>query len=410
MTSLDRAALSGDERRSLWGMGGFILLLHVLGWGVLVGFVAPRGFTVGGQLMGVGLGVTAYTLGMRHAFDADHIAAIDNTTRKLMGEGSRPLSVGFWFSLGHSSVVFIMVGLLAFGVRTLAAQLGNDQSALQRTSSVWGTSISGLFLVLIGLVNLAALIGILKVFRGMRRGHFDEAAFEEQLDKRGFLNRILGGVTKAVTKPLHMYPVGLLFGLGFDTVTEVGLLVVAGGAAAASLPWWGILTIPILFAAGMSLLDTIDGSFMNFAYGWAFSKPIRKIYYNITITALSVAVALLIGGIELISVLAEKLGITTGPLARIGSFDLNSVGYWIVGMFVITWAVALGAWRLGHIEQRWESRLPRSPDSPDSPDSQSCCAETTVRGSEVTSNSGFGATSQDGTGQDSPPIPSCAAD
>ncbi len=363
MASRDRAPLSGDERRSLWGMGGFILLLHVLGWGVLVGFVAPRGFTVGGQLMGVGLGVTAYTLGMRHAFDADHIAAIDNTTRKLMGEGSRPLSVGFWFSLGHSSVVFIMVALLAFGVRTLAAQLGNDQSALQRTTSVWGTSISGLFLVLIGLVNLAALIGILKVFRGMRRGHFDEAAFEEQLDKRGFLNRILGGVTKAVTKPLHMYPVGLLFGLGFDTVTEVGLLVVAGGAAAASLPWWGILTIPILFAAGMSLLDTIDGSFMNFAYGWAFSKPIRKIYYNITITALSVAVALLIGGIELISVLSAKLGITTGLLARIGSVDLNSVGYWIVGLFVATWAVALVVWRLGHIEQRWDSRLAIDPST-----------------------------------------------
>ena len=357
MASLDRAALSRDERRSLWGMGGFILLLHVVGWGVLIGFVAPRGFTVGGQLMGVGLGVTAYTLGMRHAFDADHIAAIDNTTRKLMGEDKRPLSVGFWFSLGHSSVVFIMVALLAFGIRTLAAQLGNDQSALQRATSVWGTSISGVFLILIGLINLAALIGILKVFRGMRRGHFDEAAFEEQLDKRGFVNRILGGVTKAVTKPLHMYPVGLLFGLGFDTVTEVGLLVVAGGAAAASLPWWGILTIPILFAAGMSLLDTIDGSFMNFAYGWAFSKPIRKIYYNITITALSVAVALLIGGIELISILTQKLDITTGLLATIGSVDLNSVGYWIVGLFVATWAVALAVWRFGRIEQRWESHL-----------------------------------------------------
>jgi nickel/cobalt transporter (NiCoT) family protein len=365
MASLERAALSRDERRSLWGMGGFILLLHVVGWGVLIGFVAPHGFTVGGQLMGVGLGVTAYTLGMRHAFDADHIAAIDNTTRKLMGEDKRPLSVGFWFSLGHSSVVFIMVALLASGIRTLAEQLGNDQSALQRATSVWGTSISGVFLVLIGLINLAALIGILQVLRGMRRGHFDEAAFEEQLDKRGFVNRILGGVTKAVTKPVHMYPVGLLFGLGFDTVTEVGLLVVAGGAAAASLPWWGILTIPILFAAGMSLLDTIDGSFMNFAYGWAFSKPIRKIYYNITITALSVAVALLIGGIELISVLAEKLGITTGLLARIGSVDLNSVGYWIVGMFVVTWAVALGVWRLGHIEKRWESSLATEPSTRD---------------------------------------------
>jgi len=357
MTSQARTALSRDEKRSLMGMGGFILLLHVLGWGVLMGLVTPHGYTVGGQLMGVGLGVTAYTLGMRHAFDADHIAAIDNTTRKLMGEGKRPLSVGFWFSLGHSSVVFIMVALVAFGVRTLAAQLGNDQSALQQATGVWGTAVSGTFLILIGLINLAALIGILRVFAGMRRGHFDEAELEEQLDKRGFLNRILGRVTRAVTKPWHMYPVGLLFGLGFDTVTEVGLLVVAGGAAAANLPWWAVLTLPVLFAAGMSLLDTIDGSFMNFAYGWAFSKPVRKIYYNITITALSVAVALLIGGIEIISILTEKLGITSGLLATIGSVDLNTVGYWIVALFVVTWAVALAVWRFGRIEQRWETRL-----------------------------------------------------
>jgi high-affinity nickel-transport protein len=357
MTSEARAAFSGDEQRSLWGMGAFILLLHVVGWGVLIGLVAPHRYAVGGQLMGVGLGITAYTLGMRHAFDADHIAAIDNTTRKLMGQEKRPLSVGFWFSLGHSSVVFVMVALLAFGVRALAAQLGDSQSALQRATGVWGTAVSGIFLILIGLINLAALIGILKVFGGMRAGHFDEAAFEQQLDKRGFLNRILGRVTRTVTKPWHMYPVGLLFGLGFDTVTEVGLLVVAGGAAAANLPWWAILTLPILFAAGMSLLDTIDGSFMNFAYGWAFSQPIRKIYYNITITALSVAVALLIGGVELISILTEKLGITTGILASIGSVDLNGVGYWIVSLFVATWAVALAVWRFGRIEQRWESRL-----------------------------------------------------
>ena len=357
MTIPPRTALSGDERRSLVGMGGFILLLHVVGWGVLIGLVAPHGYAVGGQLMGVGLGVTAYTLGMRHAFDADHIAAIDNTTRKLLGEDKRPLSVGFWFSLGHSSIVFVMVALLAFGVRALAAQLGDSQSGLQRATGLWGTAVSGTFLILIGLINLAALIGILKVFKGMRSGEFDGAAFEDQLDKRGFLNRILGRVTRAVTKPWHMYPVGLLFGLGFDTVTEVGLLVVAGGAAAADLPWWAVLTLPVLFAAGMSLLDTIDGSFMNFAYGWAFSKPIRKIYYNITITALSVAVALLIGGIELISILTEKLDITTGVLASIGSVDLNGVGYWIVGLFVVTWAVALAVWRFGRIEQRWESHL-----------------------------------------------------
>ncbi len=338
-------------------MAGFIVLLHVVGWGVLVAFVVPQGYQVGGQLFGIGLGVTAYTLGMRHAFDADHIAAIDNTTRKLMTEGKRPMSVGFWFSLGHSSVVFIMVTLLAFGIRALAGALENDQSTLQKTTSVWGTSVSGVFLLLIGLVNLAALIGILKVFRKMREGTFDEQELEDQLDKRGFLNRILGRVTRTVTKPWHMYPVGLLFGLGFDTVTEVGLLVVAGGAAAASLPWWAVLTLPILFAAGMSLLDSIDGTFMNFAYGWAFSKPIRKIYYNITVTSLSVAVALLIGGVELVSVLAEKLDITGGPLAAIARIDLNDVGFWIVGLFAATWALALVVWRVGRIEERWSTSL-----------------------------------------------------
>src|SRR5664279_1685720 len=360
MTSEARAAFSGQEQRSLWGMGGFIVLLHVVGWGVLIGLVAPHHYAVGGQLMGVGLGVTAYTLGMRHAFDADHIAAIDNTTRKLMGGHRRPLSVGFWFSLGHSTVVFVMVALLAFGVRALAAQLGDSQSALQRATGVWGTAVSGMFLILIGLINLAALIGILKVFRGMRAGHFDEAAFEEQLDRRGFLNRVLGRVTRAVTKPWHMYPVGLLFGLGFDTVTEVGLLVVAGGAAAANLPLWAILTLPILFAAGMSLLDTIDGSFMNFAYGWAFSKPIRKIYYNITITALSVAVSLLIGDVELISILTTQLKLHGGLWNYAANFNINAAGFTIVGIFVGVWVFALLYWRYGRVEERWENAALRA--------------------------------------------------
>ena len=296
-------------------MGAFVLLLHVVGWGLLVGVVAPQEYHVGGQLFGVGLGVTAYTLGMRHAFDADHIAAIDNTTRKLLAEGRQSMSVGFWFSLGHSSVVFLMVMLLALGIRALAGALEDDGSALQQVTGVWGTTVSGVFLVLIGLINLAALVGILKVFRRMRSGHYDEAELERQLDKRGLLNRVLGRVTRTVRKPWHMYPVGLLFGLGFDTVTEVGLLVIAGGAAAAALPWYAVLILPVLFAAGMSLLDSLDGSFMNLAYGWAFDRPVRKIFYNITVTALSVAVALVIGVIELVGLLGEKLAVTTGPVA-----------------------------------------------------------------------------------------------
>ncbi len=352
-----RLELSREERRSVIGMATFILLLHLVGWGTLIALVAPQEYQVSGQLFNIGLGVTAYTLGLRHAFDADHIAAIDNTTRKLMTEGQRPLSVGFWFSLGHSSVVFIMVALLALGIRALAGALEDDQSTLQQVTGVWGTSVSGVFLIAIGLINLVALVGILKVFRKMRTGHYVEAELEEQLDKRGFMNRILGRVTRTVTKPWHMYPVGLLFGLGFDTVTEVGLLVVAGGAAASGLPWWAILTLPVLFAAGMSLLDSIDGSFMNFAYGWAFAKPVRKIYYNITVTALSVAVALIIGVIELMSILIEKLDITSEPFATIASIDLEYVGYWIVGLFVVTWVVALVVWRVGRIEERWSANL-----------------------------------------------------
>jgi high-affinity nickel-transport protein len=353
-----RSSLDRSEWLSLAGMAGFVLLLHVVGWGVLLGLVAPQHYAVSAhQVFGIGLGVTAYTLGMRHAFDADHIAAIDNTTRKLMGDGKRPVSVGFWFSLGHSSIVFALCILLAFGVRALAGQVQSDGSRLHDITGLIGTGVSGVFLFIIGILNLVVLVGIVKVFRRMRQGAFDEAALEDQLNNRGLMNRILGGATKAVTKPWQMYPVGLLFGLGFDTATEVSLLVLAGGAAAFALPWYAILTLPILFAAGMSLLDSIDGCFMNFAYGWAFSKPVRKVYYNITITALSVAVALIIGTIELVSIFTDRVGITTGPLASVANLNLNYVGYAIVALFVLTWVVALAVWRFGRIEEKWSAGL-----------------------------------------------------
>ncbi|MBA2560610.1 MAG: HoxN/HupN/NixA family nickel/cobalt transporter [Propionibacteriales bacterium] len=363
-TTRIRAALTPGEWRSIIAMAGFILTLHIVGWGVLAGVVAPRDYDLGAhQVFGLGLGLTAYTLGMRHAFDADHIAAIDNTTRKLMAEGKRPVSVGFWFSLGHSSIVLGLVMLLAFGVRALAGQVVDDSSALQTTTALIGTTVSGVFLYVIGIINLVVLVGIVKVFHEMRQGAFDEAMLEDQLNNRGFMNRLLGGVTKAVTRPRQMYLVGLLFGLGFDTATEVGLLVLAGGAAAFSLPWYAVVTLPILFAAGMSLLDTIDGCFMNFAYGWAFSKPVRKVFYNITITALSVAVALIIGTIELLSILTDKLSITTGPLAVMTDVDLNDVGYAVVALFVLTWLVALVVWRFGRIEEKWTAGL-RAGESP----------------------------------------------
>ncbi|MGV9723017.1 HoxN/HupN/NixA family nickel/cobalt transporter [Nocardia beijingensis] len=336
-----------------------VVALHVLGWGTLLLLVAPSHYVIDGSVFGVGLGVTAYTLGMRHAFDADHIAAIDNTTRKLVAEsGKRKVrTVGFWFALGHSTVVFALVTLLAFGVQALASSLEDEDSTLQRWTGLWGTSVSGMFLILIGLLNLASLVGIWRVFRQLRRGEFDEAQLERQLDSRGLLNRILRPVLGLVRRPRHMYPVGVLFGLGFDTVTEVGLLVIAGGAAATGLPWYSILVLPVLFSAGMALFDSLDGSFMSFAYDWAFAKPVRKIYYNLVITGLSVAVALVIGGQEIVSIFAERLEVESGVVAWIGNLDLGDLGYIIVGLFVLTWAVAVAVWRFAGVERRWQDGL-----------------------------------------------------
>ncbi|MBF4997923.1 HoxN/HupN/NixA family nickel/cobalt transporter [Nocardia sp. BSTN01] len=340
-------------------MATAVVVLHILGWGTLLLVVVPQHHSVNGAVYGVGLGVTAYTLGMRHAFDADHIAAIDNTTRKLVAENgrARSQSVGFWFSLGHSSVVLVLVCLLALGVRALAANLEDENSSLERWTGLWGTTVSGAFLILIGLLNLSSLIAIWRVFRRMRRGEFDEAGLEQHLQTRGLLSRLLAPVLRLVRRPVHMYPVGVLFGLGFDTVTEVGLLVIAGGAAATGLPWYAILVLPVLFSAGMSLFDAIDGSFMSYAYDWAFARPIRKIYYNLVITGLSVAVALLIGGQELVSILADRLDVRSGAVAWIGNLDLGQLGFIIVGLFVATWAAALAIWRFAGVEQRWEKSL-----------------------------------------------------
>lgn len=334
-----------------------VLLLHVLGWGVLVFGVAPQHITLGSTgVFGVGLGVTAYLLGVRHAFDADHIAVIDNTTRKMVGEGTRSVSAGFWFSLGHSSVVFGLALLLALGVRTLAGPVQDEQSAMLQTLGLIGSLVAGTFLILIGLTNLAAAVGIAKVFRAMRSGDYDEAELERQLDSRGFLARLLARVMRRVSKPWHLYPVGFLMGLGFDTASQVALLVLAAGTAAFTLPWYAMLVLPVLFAAGMSLFDSLDGIFMARAYGWAFLQPVRKVYYNLTVTVLSVIVALVVGVIVLVGLLVERLGITTGPLAFVGSADLEFVGFAIVGLFVLSWAVALGIWRFGRIEQRWAAR------------------------------------------------------
>ena len=355
------ASLSAGERRTLAAMVSAVAGLHVLGFVTLLAFVAPSHDHLGkAGALTIGIGITAYTLGLRHAFDADHISAIDNTTRKLMAEGKRPLSVGFWFSLGHSTIVFALALLISIGVRSLGGPATHDHSALRQTTGWVGTAVSGGFLYLIAAINIVILLGIVKVFREMKTGRYDEAGLERQLDSRGLMNRLFGRLTRAVAKPRHMYPIGLLFGLGFDTASEVALLVIAGGAGAAGAPWYAILCLPILFAAGMSLMDSIDGSFMNFAYGWALSKPVRKLFYNLAITALSVAVALVIGTIEVGGLISSKLGLSGTFWDWFENVDINVLGFVIVAMFVATWAIALGIWRLGRIEERWSAHLKNS--------------------------------------------------
>jgi high-affinity nickel-transport protein len=337
-----------------------IIGLHVIGWGTLVLIVEPAHFSVGDKAFGIGIGLTAYTLGLRHAFDADHIAAIDNTTRKLMNDGQRPLAVGFFFALGHSSVVLALAVLVATGLKAIVGPVQQNSSALRHYTGLIGTSVSGLFLLLIAAINVVILAGILRVFARIRHGEYDEDELEAQLNNRGLLNRILGRFTKSVSASWHMYPVGLLFGLGFDTATEVALLVLAGTSAAAGLPWYAILCLPVLFASGMCLLDTVDGSFMNFAYGWAFSNPVRKVYYNITITGLSVVVAVMIGGVELLGLLAEQLGWRGGFWSWLGGLDLNAVGFVIGGLFVVTWLGAVLIWRYARIEEKWTAQAERA--------------------------------------------------
>ncbi|MGB0091522.1 MAG: HoxN/HupN/NixA family nickel/cobalt transporter [Solirubrobacteraceae bacterium] len=342
--------MSPSEWRRAGGMAAVIAGLHIVGFGLLLLVVVPQHFKLGAAgTFAIGTGITAYTLGMRHAFDADHIAAIDNTTRKMMSEGKRPLSVGFFFSLGHSTIVFGLAFLLSIGVRALSGPVQNDGSTLHKATNVIGTTVSGSFLYVIAFLNILILVSIVRIFFDMRRGAYDE----QQLNSRGLMNRFFGKHMNKIREPWQMYPLGVLFGLGFDTATEIALLVLAAGAGAAGLPFYAILCLPILFAAGVSLLDTIDGSFMNFAYGWAFSKPVRKVYYNITITALSVAVALFIGTIELVGLLTHKLGLHGSVADWFQNFNINTAGFIIVGMFVVTWTLALAVWRFARIEEKW---------------------------------------------------------
>ena len=359
-----RAGLTPAEWARTGGMVATVVGLNVAGWVMLAAAVSGHYHISKTEIFGFGTGILAYTLGMRHAFDADHIAAIDNTTRKLVSDGKRPLSVGFFFSLGHSTIVFVLALLLNFGIRALNEQVKNNGSQLHAMTGVIGTTVSAAFLYIIAAMNLVILLGIVRVFRKMRTGSYDDRQLEEQLDKRGLMNRFFGPLARRVDAPWKIYPIGVLFGLGFDTASEVALLVLAGSAVVSGLPFYAILSLPILFAAGMCLFDTADGCFMNFAYDWAFARPIRKVYYNLTITGLSVFVAVFIGTIEILGLIGQEVHLGGGFWAFMQGFNINKAGFVVVGVFVVTWAVALSIWRFGRIEQRWDASAAASSSPP----------------------------------------------
>ncbi|WP_199897040.1 HoxN/HupN/NixA family nickel/cobalt transporter [Halarchaeum acidiphilum] len=313
-------------------------LLHAIGWGVLLLVVTPSRPGL------LGTGVLAYSLGLRHAFDADHIAAIDNTTRAFLEEGRRQVGVGFFFSLGHSTVVAAMA--LALAVATGVAQA--ELPMLRDIGGLFGTVVSGGFLYVIGIVNLIVLVDLVRAFRRTRAADdADDDSLDAHLGDRGLLNRFVSRFYERIDRSWQLYPLGVLFGLGFDTASEIALLAVAAGAASSGVSVTGILVLPVLFAAGMCALDTADGAFMAYAYDWAFTTPTRKLYYNVTVTAISVVVALFVGTVELAQVLASTLDLHGAVWTALRTLSLGALGYAVVALFAVAWALSYGVWKLG---------------------------------------------------------------
>jgi high-affinity nickel-transport protein len=292
----------------------------------------------------LGIALLAYMFGLRHAFDADHIAAIDNVVRKLMQDGKQPHSVGFFFSLGHSSIVV----LASIAIAATATAMKDKLDAFHDIGGMIGTSISALFLLVIGVANLFILKAVWFAFKRAREG---ENIVDEDLDAllsgRGFIARIFRPLFRIVSRSWHMYPIGFLFGLGFDTATEIGLLGISATQAAQGMSFWTILVFPALFTAGMSLMDTTDSVLMTRAYGWAFISPMRKLWYNLTITAASVVVAIFIGGIEALGLIRDKLGLEGGFWGVIGDLNDNLVNfdYAVVGVFIVSWIISTLVYR-----------------------------------------------------------------
>jgi high-affinity nickel-transport protein len=355
-----------EELPRLFGVLGTVVFLHILGWGLFAHFNSNPQYNQitdgSGALIYAGAGALAYGFGLRHAFDADHIVAIDDTTRIMLAKGKKPLGVGLFFSLGHSTVVLALSVAIAFA----ATKASVFKDAFSSTGGTIGTSVSGFFLYLVGILNLVIMVGVIKAWKQAKSGKYSHEHLEQLLNDRSIMRRIFKGrFKKGFDHSYQLYPIGVLFGLGFDTATEVGLLALSATAAAGTvggvLPPLAIIALPIIFAAGMSMMDALDGIFMTKAYSWAFTSPLRKIYYNLTTTGLSVFVALGIGTLQWISVASDNFGLAeTEPFKTITSIDLSSIGYFIVISFILAFAVSILIWKIGKYEERFGSKIKES--------------------------------------------------
>jgi high-affinity nickel-transport protein len=336
------AHFSRAEWRRLAGFYAVIALLHIAGWGLFLQYSSQ-------QPALIGLGFVAYMLGLRHAFDADHIAAVDDTVRYMMQQGKRPLGIGFFFSLGHSTVVFT----LALGIVFAAEFVRRELPAMKAMGTIVGGTVSGTFLLVIATLNLLVLMDIIRVWRGARTGRIGHAHVDELLSQRGWLQRLFGGrMQRMINHSWQMYPLGLLFGLGFDTASEVGLLAITAVASASDIPVLAVLSLPLLFAAGMTAMDTTDGVLMTKAYDWAFVNPLRKLFYNLTITSVSVLIGLLIGALQLLQVAVVVFELDGPAFDFIAGIGIGGLGYVIVGVFIIAWCGSIAVWKFGRIEAR----------------------------------------------------------
>jgi high-affinity nickel-transport protein len=360
-------AMTPQEWVRFTGMLAFILAINVVGWGIYVLYVMPHHFVYKGEGdsaglgVGIGVAITAWFLGFRHAFDADHISCIDNTTRKLMADGKRPLGTGFFFSFGHSTVI-VGVGVgITFAAHAVFGAMVNPNSTYETAGGAIGTLLSAGFLYLIALLNLIVLAGIFKVFREMRQGTYNEVELEAQLQARGLMYRFFGRFMRSINHTWQLYFVGLVFGIGFDTTTEVLLLAATTYAAIQGLPFFAVLALPFLFSGGMMLFDTLDGAFMNFAYGWAFARPVRKVYYNLVITGLSIGAAFIIGTIEILGILTTEFHLNGSFWNVMSNFNINVAGFCIAAMFVAVWAAAIIYWRAGRVEDKWTANVAMVP-------------------------------------------------